>query len=246
MSGGVATFIWGGLSAICMGFSKTGVPGASILAVVLMAQAFPYNAAFSVGALMPVILVGDVFAVSYYARYTSWDRLIRLFPSVMLGLIAGAVLLFYVRGNDLRPILGVLVVGMFLLELYRRRYSNGLFVHTWWFVWLAGAIAGFATMVGNAAGPIMTMYLLSQNLPKDRFMGTVAVFFFTVNLIKTVPMAANHMITLETFQFAGYAVPMTLIGLAGGRWVFQRISQSTFDLAALILAGIGGFWLLLG
>lgn len=246
MPGGVARLIWGGLSALCMGFAKTGVPGASILAVVLMAQAFHENAALSVGALMPVILVGDLFAVGLYARDTAWDRLWRLLPSVLLGLATGAVLLHYVRGNALRPILGGLVLGMFLLEIHRRYRSDGRFVHTGWFAWLAGGLAGFATMVGNAAGPVMSMYLLSQDLPKSRFMGTTAVFYFIVNILKTVPMVANQMITRETCEFALFAVPVTLAGVALGRWVFRRISQAVFDSAALILAAIGGVWLIAG
>lgn len=246
MPGGVARLVWGGLSALCMGFAKTGVPGASILAVVLMAQAFYENAALSVGALMPVILVGDLFAVSLYARDTAWDRLWRLLPSVMLGLGAGAILLHFVRGNALRPILGGLVLVMFLLEVYRRQSANGRFVHTWWFAWLAGGLAGFATMVGNAAGPVTTMYLLSQDLPKSRFMGTTAVFYFVVNLLKTVPMVANEMITRETCEFALFAVPITLAGLVVGRWVFRRISQTAFDTAALVLAALGGLWLIVG
>ena len=246
MSGGVARLVWGGLSAVCMGFSKTGVPGASILAVVLMAQAYHEDAALSVGALVPVLLVGDLFAVYLYARYTAWDRLIRLFPSVAVGLIGGVVLLHYVRGNALRPILGALVVAMFVLEVYRRTFADGHYGQKWWYVWLTGMLAGFATMVGNAAGPVMTMYLLSQNLPKDKFMGTTAVFFFTVNVLKIAPMAVEGMITSETMHFATFAVPMTLVGVGLGRWVFRRMSQNTFDMAALMLGGIGGVWLLLG
>lgn len=245
MPGGIATYVFGGLSAICMGFSKTGVPGASILAVVLMAEAFRDNAAFSVGALMPVLLVGDVFAVTLYARDTAWAGLLRLFPYVALGLISGAVLLRYVQGNDLRPVLGGLIVLMFGLEVYRRWRGENHTPHAWWFLLPTGWLAGFSTMVGNAAGPVMTMYLLSQDLPKARFMGTCAVFFFTVNLLKTVPMACMGMITYDTFRFAMFAVPMTLIGLGLGRWVFRRMSQKVFDTAALLMAGLGGVWLLI-
>ncbi|MGQ9504097.1 MAG: sulfite exporter TauE/SafE family protein [Thermogutta sp.] len=245
MQGGIAMYVFGGLSAICMGFSKTGVPGASILAVVLMAEAFRENAAFSVGALMPVLLVGDIFAISLYARDAAWSGLLRLFPYVAIGLISGAVLLRHVQGNDLRPVLGGLIVLMFALEVYRRWRGEDHVPHAWWFLLLTGWLAGFATMVGNAAGPVMTMYLLSQDLPKARFMGTCAVFFFTVNLLKTVPMAWVGMITVDTFRFASFAVPMTFIGLGLGRWVFCRMSQKTFDTVALILAGLGGIWLLI-
>ncbi|NMC18924.1 MAG: sulfite exporter TauE/SafE family protein, partial [Thermogutta sp.] len=180
-------YIFGGLAAVFMGFAKTGMPGTSVLAVALMAQAFRHNAELSVGAMLPILLVGDVVAVVCYWRHTSWSRLGRLFPAVSIGLAIGFGVLHVIEGNELRPVLGLLVALMFIAELLRRRFNSGRVPQGRVFTSGVGVLAGFGTMAGNAAGPVMTLYLLTQELPKDRFMGTCAVFFFTVNVIKVVP-----------------------------------------------------------
>ncbi|NUQ65319.1 MAG: hypothetical protein HUU20_22865 [Pirellulales bacterium] len=68
-------------AAVLVGLSKTGMPGVAIPAVWLMVEAFEGDAKAAVGAILPVLLVGDVFAVAYYRRHAQWDRLWRLFPS---------------------------------------------------------------------------------------------------------------------------------------------------------------------
>lgn len=239
-------YFFGGLAAICMGFAKTGMPGTSVLAVALMAQAFRHNAELSVGAMLPILLVGDIVAVACYRRHTSWSRLWRLFPAVSVGLVIGFSILHIVEGNELRPVLGLLVALMFVAELVRRRVQADQVPHGWAFTSGVGVLAGFGTMVGNAAGPVMTLYLLSQELPKDRFMGTCAVFFFTVNLTKVVPYTLEGMINGETLAFALFGIPMTVVGVILGRWAFHRFSQRTFDALILCLAGLAAVWLFLG
>ncbi len=246
MPPGWTLYVFGGLAAICMGFAKTGMPGTSVLAVALMAQAFRHNAELSVGAMLPILLVGDIVAVACYYRYTSWSRLWRLFPAVSIGLAVGFGVLRMIEGNELRPVLGMLVAIMFVVELLRRRFNSDRVPHGWAFTSGVGILAGFGTMAGNAAGPVMTLYLLSQELPKDRFMGTCAVFFFTVNLIKIVPYTIEGMITPETLAFAMYGIPMTVIGVVLGRWAFHRFSQRIFDALILCLAGLAAVWLFLG
>ena len=66
--------------ALLVGFSKTGMPGAGLSAVALMAEAFPDDAKLSVGAILPLLIVGDLFAISYYRRHADWQRLLQLFP----------------------------------------------------------------------------------------------------------------------------------------------------------------------
>ena len=70
----------GACAAVLIGFSKTGLPGAAIPAVALMAAAFPGSAERSVGAVLVVLLAGDVFAVAWFRRHAQWRRLLALFP----------------------------------------------------------------------------------------------------------------------------------------------------------------------
>ena len=68
------------LGAVAAGFSKTGIPGIGILIVPLMAIVF--GGRLSVGATLPLLIFGDIFAVLWYRQHARWDNLRSLFPWV--------------------------------------------------------------------------------------------------------------------------------------------------------------------
>ena len=240
------SYLWGGSSALLMGFAKTAVPGAAILAVMLMAVAFPpQDAQLSVGALLPVLLVGDVLAVAWYRRHARWDRLLKLLPYVAAGMVPGAIVLYLATGGQLRLLLGVLVLVLLALEVCRRKFGWERLSGRWWFVAVMGVLAGFGTTVGNAAGPVMSIYLISQGVLKEEFVGTAAWFFLIVNLTKLpIYVASGGMITPVTLHFDLWVAPLAALGAFFGVYVLSRIPQKLFDLLALALAGAAAVHLL--
>ena len=184
-----------------MGLAKTGLPGVSIPAVLLMVEAFPHDAKASVGAIMPAILLGDVFAVAWFHRHADWPRLWGLVPYVAAGMAVGRGVLARTTGNELRPILGWLVAAFLIVEVGRQCFRWEKMPGQWWFAAAMGLVAGFGTMVGNAAGPVMTIYLISRGLRKQEFIGTCAWFFFIVNLSKLPIMSGLGMLTGDTLGF---------------------------------------------
>jgi hypothetical protein len=234
----LAAYALGALAAVLVGLSKTGVPGAAIPAVLLVAEAFAGEENLSVGALLPMLLAGDCFAVGYYRRHAQWNRLGRLLPYVALGMIPGAAVLKYVNHGQFRLILGWLVLVLLGLEICRRRFNWTDVPRRWWFVATMGVLAGFGTTVGNAAGPVMGIYLISQGLRKEQFMGTAAWFFFIVNTGKLPIYASLGRITPATLQFDLIMIPVVVIGALLGRRLFSVIPQRIFDPLVLALAGI--------
>lgn len=236
----------GASAAVLMGFSKTGLPGAAMPAVTLMAAAFPQDAQASVGAMLPLLLIGDVFAVTWFRRHAQWDRLWRLFPYVVLGVIPAYFLLSWLPGNALRPVLGWMVLVLLALELARHGLGWTRMARHWPFVAGTGFLAGFGTTIGNAGGPVMTLYLLSQGLVKEQFVGTCAWFFFLLNLSKVIPFGAAGMLTRETLGIGLALGPATLAGALAGIWLLPRISQRVFDAIMRLLTAVAGVWLIVG
>ena len=103
---------------------------------------------------------------------------------------------------------------------------------------IMGMLAGFGTTVGNAAGPVMGIYLISQGLRKEQFMGTAACFFFIVNAAKLPIYSSLGRITPATLQFDLIMIPIVVVAALVGRRLFSIIPQKVFDPLVLSLAGI--------
>lgn len=242
-------YVFGALAALLVGLSKTGVPGVSIPAILMMTEAFAGNEKLSVGAILPILLVGDVFAVAYYRQHTQWDRLLGLLPYVVLGMIPGVYVLLHVDHQQFKLVLGILVIVLMAVEGGRQRFGWTKMPDQWWFIALMGLAAGFGTVVGNAAGPVMGIYLISRGMFKAEFMGTWAWFFMIVNLSKVPLFGSMGMITLDTLAFALVLIPFVILGAMIGKRLFLLIPQRVFDPLVLSLALIaamrmvsGGIW----
>ena len=232
---------WGIAAALMVGMSKTGVPGLGILVVNLLVLGF--GGWESVGLMLPMLIFGDLFAVVWYKRHADWKMLARLLPWVLGGLAIGFVALKFIGQNDqtklwMNPIIGSLVLLMLVFHLLEKKLGSWLTGKSG--AGLTGVAAGFTTTVSNAAGPIMSIFLTAQRFPKEQFMGTIAWYFFTINLTK-VPLfiLQDDMLTLGTLKIAASLFPAILIGAFAGKWLFTRIPQALFTGTILALAGIG-------
>ncbi len=100
-------------------------------------------------------------------------------------------------------------------------------------------VAGFATTLANAAGPVMNLYLLARRLPKQQFIATGAWFFLVINLSKLPIYAGHGLIHTRSLLFDLVLVPPVLLGAAIGRRVAARLPQQTFELLVLALTSGG-------
>jgi uncharacterized membrane protein YfcA len=173
------------LGALLIGFAKTAIGGVSSISIALFAAVLP--ARESTGAVLPLLIAGDVFALQAYRAHAQWARLIRLFPSVAVGVVAGAVFVSLVDDTVMRRTIGAVLLGLVLLTVWRRRTGShdgavsgptGAAGGGWPAALGYGSLAGFTTMVANAAGAVMSLYLLTARLDKLAFLGTAAWFFF--------------------------------------------------------------------
>lgn len=236
-------WLLGATGALVVGISKSGVPGLGTLAIPLLAMVFP--ARLSVGALLPMLIAGDIFAIVHYHRHARWRSLWGLFPFVFLGMGLAALVLARITDEALRPLLGLLVLAMILLDQFRQRMGWHHLPRHPAFIGMTGTTAGFATTVGNAAGPIMSVYFLSHDLPKENFMGTQAWYFFLVNTAKVPLYAALGMITRESLRFNLWMLPIIAVGAWIGIRILPRIPQQIFKTIVLSLAALAALRLLL-
>jgi uncharacterized membrane protein YfcA len=225
----------GALGAFLVGLSKTGIPGLGILNVAIFALAFP--ARESVGLVLLILICGDIVAVSSYRRDASWPHLLRLFPWAALGVVAGYFALGRVDDLQMRRLIGAILLSLSALQYIRSRRPaapEGQSQPTRpWLAPVAGITAGFTTMVANAAGPVMMLYLLAMRLPKIVFIGTAAWYFLLLNLFKTPFSASLGLINPASLGVAVWLGPFAALGALVGRPIVKRLNQRLFELITL-------------
>jgi uncharacterized membrane protein YfcA len=212
----------------------------------LFATALP--ARTSTAALLLLLIVGDAFALIAYRRHADWPTLLRLAPAVVVGLLAGFA--FLAIGNDdiVRRAIGVILLAMIAVTLWRRsrqgRADAALVAHGAVAASSYGALAGFTTMVANAAGPVMSMYFLSMRTPVRVFLGTSAWFFAIVNVFKLPFLAGIGLLDAQVLLTDAVLVPLVILGAFGGLWLARRMKQQVFDRIVIGLTIVGAVYLL--
>ncbi|MFC9223866.1 TSUP family transporter [Streptomyces hygroscopicus] len=254
-------------AAILVGFSKTAVSGANTVSLAIFAAVLP--ARESTGVLLPLLIVGDVLAVRTYRRHAHWGTLWRLFPAVAAGVVVGTVFLLWAGDAAVRTSIGAILLLMAGVTLWRRRTAaraetpavpTAPTAPTAPVVPAApdtdgagarlkagsyGVLGGFTTMVANAGGPVMSLYLLSAGFRKLGFLGTSAWFFLIVNVAK-VPFSVGlglidgRSLLLDAL-LALFVVPGAFIGKA----CVDRINQKLFERLVIAATVLGGLQLLL-
>jgi len=228
------------LAALLAGFSKTGIPGVGILFVAVFANLMPARQA--TGLVLPLLIFADLFALVVYRKNLQWRRVGRLLPWAVAGVVAGWAVLGRVDDVQTTRMVGAVCTVMLGLHLWRKwrgTAEEAAARAPAWFGPFAGLLAGFATMVANAAGPVMALYLLAMRLPKLEFLGTSAAFFLLINWIK-VPFGLQlGLINSQSLLLNLYLLPAVAAGALAGPWVVKRVQQSAFENLVLLLTALG-------
>lgn len=233
-------------AAFIIGVSKTSVGGVATLAVGIFGQLMP--AKESTAAVLLLLIIGDVVGVLSYHRHADWGLLKKLLPSVLPGIALGALFVHFVPDIGLKKFIGVILVVMLALQLWTRRkpvaVEEGVREMHPAATIGTGVAAGFTTMTANAAGPIMSLYLLAARVDKTRFLGTGAFYYLIINLTKVPFSAALGLFHTSTLWLTLILLPAVLIGAWLGRILIKRVSQLWFErltLAATAIAAIAMF-----
>ena len=219
--------------AIGIGMAKTGLSGIGLLVVPIMASLFGMKS--STGVLLILLILADFLGVSFYHRHANLNILIKLIPSTAIGIIIGVVIGELINEEQFGIIfIGIIFTGITLTFLpfdQKNDSNNRNIIYTT----IIAFLGGLATMIGNAAGPILTIYLLYMGYEKNKFIGTAAWFFLVVNLIK-LPF---HIIVWKTISISVVLFdislsPFILIGALLGVYLVKMIPEKPYKIILII------------
>lgn len=232
------------IGAFGIGVAKSGLAGVSMVHVIVFALVF--GARTSTGVLLPLLIIGDICAVKMLGRDVLWSYVRKLLPPALIGVVIGWLLLDQLDENVFRPLIGTIILSLCggqLLRMWRPDLLEHV-PHTTWFAWMMGILTGITTMLANAAGPIVSIFLLAISLPKMQLVATAAWFFLILNISK-VPFSMNlGLIDRSTLLINVILAPMILVGLFCGRWIVRKIPQRLFDSLILIFTAVAALRLI--
>ncbi|MFE6041310.1 sulfite exporter TauE/SafE family protein [Streptomyces sp. NPDC056452] len=252
-------------ASMLVGFSKTAVSGANTISLAVFAAVLP--ARESTGVLLPILIAGDILAVLIYRRHAHWPTLLRLFPAVAVGVVAGTVFMLWADDDAVARSIGAILLFMAGVTLWRRRtaaraeeaperqateqsdterpdedkpsLAGRAKARSY------GVLGGFTTMVANAGGPVMSLYLLSAGFRKLGFLGTSASFFLIVNTSKVPFSVGLGLIDAQSLLLDAALVLFVIPGAYLGRACVGRINQKLFEQIVIGATVLGGLQLLL-
>ena len=234
------------LAALCIGLSKAGFSGISMVAVVLLADI--YGSKASVGLALPLLIAADLMAYPAFLKHGSWRPVWKLLGPALLGIALGWWVLGEISETTARRVIGGCVLVMVVLQALRRWQAVAFdrLAESGGFGLSAGVLGGFATMLANAAGPVIQLYLMARKLPKMELIGIGARFFLLINLIKVPLNARLALITADSLQDNLRLLPAVAVGIFGGKWLLQHVPQVAFEWMVVIFATLAGlrmmFW----
>jgi uncharacterized membrane protein YfcA len=231
-------------AVILYGLSKGGFGGVAILSMPLLSLAIsPIQAA---AIMLPVLMVQDVVTVWSYRR--TWDAatLIHLAPGALVGILAGYLFASQVSEPAVRIIVGVIAVGFCLDRWLRPPPGGDGRPQNWLSGTILGTLCGYTSFVIHVGGPPFNMYAMPRGLPRDVFVGSAALFFAAVNLVKVTPFIALGQLTTGNIATAATLFPLAVLANMGGIWLVRRVPTALFYRIIYILTFIVGCVLLAG
>jgi uncharacterized membrane protein YfcA len=231
--------------AVCIGLSKAGLAGTATLNVVLMAKIF--GAKPSVGIVLPMLIVADFLGYLLNRKGGSWRQILPMIPPAIAGVVLGWWLLDRIDNSVARVTIGWIILALlgFNLVLRAKRAELLELTRHRTFSWGMGFLSGTVTMLANAAGPVMTVFLLSQRLEKREHLGVFCRFFLFINLFKLPFSKSAGIITAPSLWTNLVLLPGVLLGIALGWQILKRIPQDAFEGVLAWLTGFAAVWLII-
>jgi len=230
---------WQWAAWICFGLFtgllKAGFSGLTVVLIPVLAVIF--GARQSTGINLPLFCLGDVIAVLYYHRHAEWKYILKLLPWTLGGFAVAILVERIVPVQAFKYVMGgCIIAGLIVMVWNDLRGKDKPPPSAWWFSALFGIAGGFATTIGNLAGALMSVFLLSMRLPKNSFVGTTAWYFLIVNFLKLpIQIILWKNITAQTLLFDLTLVPVILAGMALGIFLVKKIPESAYRKIIMVL-----------
>ncbi|WP_137922018.1 sulfite exporter TauE/SafE family protein [Hydrogenophaga sp. 2FB] len=213
-------------AVLLLGISKSGFgAGFGSLAVPLMAMAVTVPQAAAI--LMPVLLLMDLLGMAAFRKNVDRRLLMFMLPPGLLGIVVGALLFRELDPKVVAGIVGVVTL-LFLAQrlVFPPRADSK--PPPKWVGLLLSCTSGFTSFIAHAGGPPINAYVIPLRLSPVVFSGTLAFFFFFMNLSKWIPYAWLGLLDVNNMLTSLALLPFAPLGVWAGVRIAHRIKPQLF------------------
>lgn len=251
---------FGALSVLIISMAKAGFGGSiGLLAVPMMIYAVGDQTSLATGLFLPILIAADYMNIVVWWRKWRWGVVLRLLPGAALGIAIAWIALHQMGFGEeivteqagtsraaadawMKMAVGVISLSFVMIRIIQALRSKQLaFRPVMWQSTIAGGAAGVTSTFAHAAGPVISMYLLPQQLGKNSYVGTTALYYFIANQMKLAPYIHLKLITARSLLLGLTLVPAVPIGVVLGRWLARRVNEKVFNVIVYSLLGLAGF-----
>ena len=226
------------LYAFLAGWERAGLRASLMPAVPLLVGSM--GAVNALGYMIPILITGDLFSISYYKKHADGKSIKKLIPFAAAGILAGMIAGQKISGSSFKQIIAVLVILSLVINLINRNLQksctekktgikdcdNSILKKTGP---LFSTVTGFVSMLGGSGGPVISTYYLITGVKKNSFIGTTAWFFFLVNIIKTpLYFFIWKNISKASLITDLFMLPLLAAGIYSGVFIVKRINENVF------------------
>ncbi len=237
------------IAVLLIGISKAGFGGGvGVIATPIMSLVMPVASAAAL--LLPILIGADLLTFRHYKNQINKETIRILLPGALLGIVLGGLFFnqFSQREALIKIGIGIIAIGFVVYQAVKLLYQKKLESYTPSDTtgYGLGIITGFTSTIAHVGGPPFSIYVLPQNLPRNIFVGTTAVFFLIVNVVKLIPYSLLGLIQTGNIILTVLLIPVAMLGVQLGIWMNKRVNQNVFNGVVYLLLLLTGIQLIMG
>lgn len=222
------------LAAILIGLSKAGFGGglgilSTPICIIALSRA-GYSPMFAVGFVLPLLVFAD--AASLYHYWGRWNsaNLRYLLPGVVAGVLIAVQGIDRFTPRQFNVTIGIISMLFVAFQVVKEKIfaAEGKFAPNHAVGIPCGIIAGITSTFANGAGPVISMFLIPQNMDKVTYVATNSLVFCCINWIKLLVFIPKKLITVETLKLDAFFILLIPLGVYLGVWLNKRIPERLF------------------
>lgn len=207
--------------------------GYALLATPLLMLVIEPKSAVMTNVLISITM--NAMILLHMRRHIDYKRAILISMGSLPGIPIGAYLLSVVEPSIIKIAIATLVIPFSVLLLLGHSHQ---FKRDTLGCIISGFLSGALISSTSLGGPPVVLFLLNQGLIKEKFVSTLAIYFFFGCIVSVGTFASLGMITTDLLTKAALFLPPLWLGTYAGIKVLPKINPILFRKIASAMVSV--------